>query len=548
MFIYMDLISPIGENIPWRFWIRNFIYLFLLFSRLTYSMSLIPTFEAYSEHMKRCGFGMFDCNPDDDIPTCIPFANVRDCIKDCPNGEDEVCGRRQTLCDTVINWDIYNCGKCIDEGKDEVYCIDSIYKRLCNETSTVNCMSTNNCIPYQWLMDGYDDCGDSSDEDVRLSEVIGKLDMSTTVGSHLFSKKPHPEKLQEKHKKYNVSEDYAGFYQDGIFSCKENLFKCINSTQCIEVFKVLDGVEDCEDGSDENYCKKYLPGCKNNCGFRSDHIEFVCQCQKPLIRMSNGVCASNGSAPPVDCADYRVFYKNVSPGIYKMPARNWLASFQNENNFNVLCNFAFLGGGWTVIMQRHININNSIINNFLNFNRSWNQFAKGFGEIDNNEEFWLGNDKIHILTNKPGCTQELGVLFETTATKEKIFLKYDHFQIKDEFSCYELKIGPLIYTSNILAYDILGQHNGAKFSTYDRRVNKFCPPSSMNPWWSHIATCTPDYLTSSPIATKMHKGLSWGPFRIKKIIMMIRTKKFPLFSPTATPVQFDSLSEDNVFF
>lgn len=37
----------------------------------------------------RCDFNEFDCNIAESIPLCLPFEVVRDCIADCPNGEDE---------------------------------------------------------------------------------------------------------------------------------------------------------------------------------------------------------------------------------------------------------------------------------------------------------------------------------------------------------------------------------------------------------------------------------------------------------------------------
>ncbi|OZC05561.1 fibrinogen beta and gamma chain, globular domain protein, partial [Onchocerca flexuosa] len=48
------------------------------------------------------------------------------------------------------------------------------------------------------------------------------------------------------------------------------------------------------------------------------------------------------------------------------------------------------GGGWTVIQKRQ--------DGQVYFaNRTWNDYANGFGELTTS--FWLGLDKIHALSN-----------------------------------------------------------------------------------------------------------------------------------------------------
>jgi len=46
---------------------------------------------------------------------------------------------------------------------------------------------------------------------------------------------------------------------------------------------------------------------------------------------------------------------------------------------------------WIVLM--------SSFDGSLNFSRSWAEYKNGFGDIGRGE-FWLGNEKIHRLTNR----------------------------------------------------------------------------------------------------------------------------------------------------
>jgi ficolin len=44
--------------------------------------------------------------------------------------------------------------------------------------------------------------------------------------------------------------------------------------------------------------------------------------------------------------------------------------------------------GWTVIQRR--------VDGRENFSRDWDDYKEGFGNLQ--DEFWLGNEKIHQLT------------------------------------------------------------------------------------------------------------------------------------------------------
>ncbi|CAD5205722.1 unnamed protein product [Bursaphelenchus okinawaensis] len=59
----------------------------------------------------------------------------------------------------------------------------------------------------------------------------------------------------------------------------------------------------------------------------------------------------------------------------------------------VYCNNVDDGGGWTVIQQR--------MNGQVPFwNAGWDEYARGFGQLGENTEFWAGNELIYHLTNQ----------------------------------------------------------------------------------------------------------------------------------------------------
>lgn len=74
----------------------------------------------------------FDCGDG----TCINISKVRNCIKDCKDGSDELCGANQTLCDTELDPCEQNvtCGQCVSSLLANITCRD----RICKCTSQFN--------------------------------------------------------------------------------------------------------------------------------------------------------------------------------------------------------------------------------------------------------------------------------------------------------------------------------------------------------------------------------------------------------------------------
>ena len=146
----------------------------------------------------------------------------------------------------------------------------------------------------------------------------------------------------------------------------------------------------------------------------------------------------------------------------------YTANPTNKASFEVFCDMKTDGGGWTVFHKR--------FNGARDFYRGWEEYKNGFGDIRG--EFWLGNEKIHQLTEIPS---QLRVEIKTKDDGNK-YAKYSTFAVTNEAFNYTLFVG--FYSGT--AKDKLAYHNGMAFTTKDRDNDESsdnCAVNGKGAWW-----------------------------------------------------------------
>ena len=140
----------------------------------------------------------------------------------------------------------------------------------------------------------------------------------------------------------------------------------------------------------------------------------------------------------------------------------------SKASFEVYCDMKTDGGGWTVFHKR--------FRGYIDFFRGWDEYKNGFGDVRG--EFWLGNEKIHQLTEN---SSQLRVEIKTKNDGDK-YAKYSTFTVTNEVSKYTLFVGSYSGT----AKDKLAYHNGMAFTTKDRDNDKNrdnCAVGGKGAWW-----------------------------------------------------------------
>ncbi|KAI5614932.1 fibroleukin precursor, partial [Silurus asotus] len=229
---------------------------------------------------------------------------------------------------------------------------------------------------------------------------------------------------------------------------------------------------------------------------------------------------------PKDCSDLGVL-KQMKNGVY-----NITPDIRNKS-FEVFCEMESNGGGWTVVQQR--------INGGVNFNRTWNEYKNGFGDLRG--EFWLGNDRLHLLTKIRDVVLRVE-LEDFQGVKE--YAKYDLFYVSNEFLKYRVSVSTYSGTAgNALLIDTDYKHDQMFFTTWDRDNDLYptgnCGAYYGSGWWFNAclsANLNGKYYNKE--YTGKQDGIIWSTWQnkpkgqfltskrhaFKTVRMMIRPKNY----------------------
>uniref|UniRef100_A0A8C5MKR2 Fibrinogen C-terminal domain-containing protein n=1 Tax=Leptobrachium leishanense TaxID=445787 RepID=A0A8C5MKR2_9ANUR len=177
---------------------------------------------------------------------------------------------------------------------------------------------------------------------------------------------------------------------------------------------------------------------------------------------------------------------------------DWYNIYPNgASPLKVLCDMHTDGGGWIVFQRRW--------DGSVDFFRDWKSYKTGFGSRLN--EFWLGNDNLHMLTSTGNW--ELRVDFQDFENT-KYFAIYDSFKVLDEAEKYKLLLGDFKEGN---AGDSLKSHRGMMFSTKDQDNDihlSSCADLFKGGWWydaCHYANLNGRYLLGQH--TSNADGINW---------------------------------------
>ncbi|XP_037686796.1 fibrinogen gamma chain [Choloepus didactylus] len=161
-----------------------------------------------------------------------------------------------------------------------------------------------------------------------------------------------------------------------------------------------------------------------------------------------------------------------------------------KQKFLVYCEIDSSGNGWTVIQKR--------LDGSLDFKKNWIQYKEGFGHLSptGTTEFWLGNEKIHLISTQSAFPYALRVQLEDWTGRTST-ADYSTFRVAPEADKYRMTYAYFIGGEAGDAFDgfdfgddpsdkFYTSHNGMQFSTWDNDNDKFdgnCAEQDGSGWW-----------------------------------------------------------------
>lgn len=213
--------------------------------------------------------------------------------------------------------------------------------------------------------------------------------------------------------------------------------------------------------------------------------------------------------PFKDCQQAKEAGHSAS-GIYMIKPEN------SHGPVQLWCENSLDPGGWTVIQKR--------TDGSVNFFRNWENYKKGFGNIDG--EYWLGLDNIYKLSNQDNY--KLMIELEDWSEK-KVYAEYSSFRLEPESDYYRLRLGT--YQGN--AGDSMMWHNGKQFTTLDRDKDMYtgnCAHFHKGGWWYNAcahSNLNGVWYRGGHYRSKHQDGIFWAEYRggsysLRAVQMMVK--------------------------
>uniref|UniRef100_A0AC35U5T8 Fibrinogen C-terminal domain-containing protein n=1 Tax=Rhabditophanes sp. KR3021 TaxID=114890 RepID=A0AC35U5T8_9BILA len=191
------------------------------------------------------------------------------------------------------------------------------------------------------------------------------------------------------------------------------------------------------------------------------------------------------------------------------PSGEYLINVQGEL-VNVQCDMTTDGGGWIVIQKRDDGTTSF-------YDKTWQEYKDGFGDLSGNYNFWLGNHAVSALTGSIGPFKlRVEINGDRNGTNTDKTVSWNgsfDFRLMPEFTNYTLKISNASGSATAGGWDDFTVHNMYPFSTIDRNNALYGPCVSdfhLSGWW--LKFCGMGSLNGQyvpPIQYKNGYGYSW---------------------------------------
>ena len=236
---------------------------------------------------------------------------------------------------------------------------------------------------------------------------------------------------------------------------------------------------------------------------QSDAGTYICEAENIIGMDVSPVRIFVTSGTGKDCS----FYKGIgTSGVYNINP-------DGRQPFKVFCDMDINSGGWTVIQRR--------ADGSVDFIKNWVDYNLGFGSLEN--EFWLGNEKIHRLTKR----KNMMIRFDLEDFHgNKAFAEYRTFYIDGESNNYRLHVSSYSGTAG----DSMSSQNGMQFSTKDRDNDLYRGSCAIHhsAWW--FTACSNSMLNGKYVIGRTKTtggGIHWYYFKgyhnsLKKTEMKVR--------------------------